>query len=193
MSYIQDNLMPNEKVLFMARIHPAVFLPAVVSFLLTILVFIYGFSQAAVVSTTGAPPPVINEATTIAGMFLLCFSGVLFFYSIWLGLQALIVMFTTEFGVTNRRVIAKTGFIRRHTLEMLLPKIESVAVRQNILGRLLNFGTVTVTGTGGTKESFRAIIKPIAVRRKINQIIEGSMQAYNQSQPKEAFNPQAGG
>jgi hypothetical protein len=52
---------------------------------------------------------------------------------------------------------------------------------------------VTVTGTGGTKESFRAIVEPIAVRRKINQIIEGSMQTYNQSQPKEAFNPQAGG
>src|SRR5512138_2483809 len=93
MSYIRDNLMPNEKVLFTARIHPAVFLPSIVSFILTILVFIYGFSQAAVVNATGAPPPVINEAKTIAGMFLLCFSGALFLYSILLGLQALIIMF----------------------------------------------------------------------------------------------------
>lgn len=193
MSYIQDNLMPNEKVLFTARIHPAVFLPSIVSFILTIALFIYGLSQAAVVSTTGAPPPEINQAKTIAGMFLLCFSSFLFLYSILLGFQALIIMFTTEFGVTNRRVIAKTGFIRRHTLEMLLPKIESVAVRQNILGRLLDFGTVTVTGTGGTKESFRAIVGPIVVRKKINQIIEGSMQAYNQSQQQRVSSPQAGG
>ncbi len=193
MSYIKDNLMPNEKLLFTARVHPAVFLPSIVSFILTIALFIYGFSKAAVVSRTGAPPPEINEATTIVGMFLLCFSGFLFLYSVLLALEALIIMFATEFGVTNRRVIAKTGFIRRHTLEMLLSKIESVAVRQNILGRLLNFGTVTVTGTGGTKESFRAIVGPIAVRKKINQIIEGSVQGYSQYQQQRISNPQAGG
>lgn len=186
MSYIQDNLMPNEKVLFKARIHPAVFLPSIVSFMLTIVIFIFGLSQAAVISTTGAPPPEVNGAKTIVGMFIMCFSGALFLCSFLLGLQALIMMFTTEFGVTNRRVIAKTGFLRRHTLEILLPKIESVAVRQNILGRLLNFGTVTVTGTGGTRESFRAIVEPIAVRRKINQIIEHSMQAYSQHPQREA-------
>ena len=191
MSYIQDNLMSHEKVLFTARIHPAVFLPSIVSFIFTIALFIYGFSQATVISKTGAPPPQNNQAVTIAGMLLLCFSGFLFLYSILLGLQALIIMFTTEFGVTNRRVIAKTGFIRRHTLEMLLPKIESVAVNQNILGRLLDYGTVTVTGTGGTKESFRAIAEPIPVRKKINQIIEGSMQAYNQHQQQTVSSPQA--
>jgi uncharacterized membrane protein YdbT with pleckstrin-like domain len=103
-------------------------------------------------------------------------AGVFFISSIVLGLQALIMMFSTEFGVTNRRVIAKTGFIRRHTLEILLPKIESVSVNQNIIGRLFNFGRVTVTGTGGTKESFIAISDPINVRKKINQIIESYMQ-----------------
>jgi uncharacterized membrane protein YdbT with pleckstrin-like domain len=167
MSYIQDNLMPNEKILFTARVHPAVFLPSIISFVGSIAFVIYTISTA-------------NKGDTASGFlagFLLLAAGIFFFYSILLGFQALIVMSTTEFGVTNRRVIAKTGFIRRHTLEMLLPKIESVAVHQNILGRLLNFGTVTVTGTGGTKESFRAIVEPIGVRKKINHIIEGYMQA----------------
>lgn len=109
-------------------------------------------------------------------------------FSILLGIQALIVLRTTEFAVTNRRVIAKTGFIRRHTLEMLLSKVESVAIQQNILGRMLNFGTVTITGTGGTKESFRAIVEPIEVRKKINQIIEGYMQAYAEYQQRKAVN-----
>ena len=117
---------------------------------------------------------------------LLCFSGFLLLYSILLGVQATIVMFTTEFAVTNRRVIAKTGFIRRHTLEILLSKVESVSVNQNILGRLLNFGTVTVTGTGGTRESFRAIVDPIDVRKKINQIIEGYMQYQQKLSARQA-------
>ncbi len=178
MSYVNDNLMPNEKVLFSARIHPAIFLPAVITFLFTIIVGIYAFS------TAGQAGSSTSSLSAISGMFL-CLSGLLFIFSIVLGLQGIIVMFTTEFAVTNRRVIAKTGFIRRHTLEMLLSKIESVAVNQNILGRVLNFGVVTVTGTGGTKESFRAIGEPFVVRKKISQIIEQYTQAFSQQQRME--------
>lgn len=171
MSYIQDNLMPNEEIIFSARVHPAIFLQSIVSFIITMALFIYSLSLSVTLSTPGSPPPQ-PSAPTILGPLLLCVTVFLFLYSILLGFQALIIILTTEFAVTNRRVVAKTGFIRRHTLEMLLPKIESVAVRQNVLGRILNFGTVTVTGTGGTKESFGAIAEPINVRKKINQIIE---------------------
>ena len=173
MSYVKDNLMPNEKVLFTARVHAAVFLPSITSFVMTIALFIYGLSKAVVVGKSGSPPPVTTG--NLLGSMLLCVSGFMLLYSVLLGVQALVVMFTTEFAVTNRRVIAKTGFIRRHTLEMLLPKVESISVHQNVLGRLLNFGTVTIIGTGGTKESFRAIVDPIGVRKKIHQIIEGYM------------------
>ncbi|MFN8462727.1 MAG: PH domain-containing protein [Anaerolineales bacterium] len=103
---------------------------------------------------------------------LLCLTFAVVLSAIILALEAIIVMFTTEFAITNRRIIAKRGFIRRHTLEMFLHKIESVSVSQNVLQRLLNFGSVTVTGTGGTRESFRAIIDPVSIRRKINQVIE---------------------
>jgi len=181
MGYIKNNLMPNEKILYSARVHPAVFLPSIVVFVMNIALFIYSLRMAVQVSTTGSPPPP-SSATAIIGSSLLCFSCFFFMYSIVLGLQALIIILTTEFAVTNRRVVAKTGFIRRHTLEMLLPKVESVAVRQNILGRLLNFGTVTVTGTGGTRESFRAIVAPLVVRKNINQIIEQYTQAYTQQE-----------
>lgn len=187
MSYIQDNLMPNEKIFFIARVHPAVFLPSIVTFVFTIALFICGLSNAAMVSEAGSPPPQA-AATEIMRCVLLCLSGSFFLSSILLGIEALIVMFTTEFAVTNRRVIAKTGFIRRHTLEILLSKIESVSVNQNVLGRLLNFGTVTVTGTGGTKGSFRAIAGPVEVRKKITRIIEGYMQHQ-----QKLSNQQAGG
>ena len=176
MSYVNDNLMPNERVLFSARIHPAIFLPFGFSFLLTIALGIYALSLA------GQQSPASSTASTFPFLpvVLLFSSGMLFIYSVVLGIEELIVMFTTEFAVTNRRVIAKTGFIRRHTLEMLLSKIESVAVQQSVLGRMLDFGMVTVTGTGGTKESFRSILQPLAVRKKINEIIEQNTQTFNQ-------------
>lgn len=170
MSYVQENLMPNEEVLFTAHIHPAIFLPSIVTFLITLLFFVLGLSGVA----AGNPSSKPSDAAELGGV-LLCVSGFLLIYSVLLGLQSLILILTTEFAITNRRVVAKTGFIRRHTLEMLLAKIESVSVNQNITGRLLNFGTVTVTGTGGTKESFRAIVDPVGVRKKINQIIENHL------------------
>jgi uncharacterized membrane protein YdbT with pleckstrin-like domain len=160
--------MPNEKVLFSAKVHPAIFLPAMIAFFLSLAVGLFAFNLEVQPNSAGSS---LSVSSLFSGMLFLI-SGLLFIYSIVLGLQAIIAMTTTEFVVTNRRVIAKTGFIRRHTLEMLLTKIESVAVNQNILGRLLNFGVVTVTGTGGMKESFRAIGQPFVVRKKISQIIE---------------------
>jgi uncharacterized membrane protein YdbT with pleckstrin-like domain len=185
MGYVNDNLTPNEKIFFIARVHPAVFFRSIVMFVMTIVLFIYGFSNAAVGSKRGFTPEQI-EASNKFGDLLLCFSVLFLLYSISLGVQAAIVMFTTEFAVTNRRLIAKTGLIRRQTLEILLSKVESVSVNQNMLGRVLNFGTVTVTGTGGTRESFRAIVDPINVRKKINQIIEGQMQYQEKLSAKQA-------
>jgi uncharacterized membrane protein YdbT with pleckstrin-like domain len=74
---------------------------------------------------------------------------------------------TTELAVTDRRVIFKTGFIRRQTVEMNMGKIETVVVNQSILGRLLNFGTILVKGTGQSVERFRSISRPLAVRDSI--------------------------
>lgn len=176
MSYIQDNLMPNERILFSAKTSIAVFVRPIIMFGLTALIFGYGFSMAAVRGSQPSPDPV----KSILGMFVLCFSGIIFLTSIAMSVEALILLNTTEFAVTDRRIIAKTGFIRRHTLEMFLSKVESVSVRQTWLGRLMDAGTVTVTGTGGTKESFSAIDDPVGVRKKINQIIEKYGQTSNQ-------------
>ena len=182
MSYIKDNLMPNEKILFTARVHPAVFLPAVLFFTGSIAFALYALN------IDGQQPTGEMEA-----MLWFLIAGMLFFMTIKLAFDALIVWLTTEFAVTNRRIIAKSGFIHRRTLEMLLSKVESVAVYQNIVGRLLNFGSVTVTGTGGTKESFRAIFEPLVARKKINQIIENYMQAHAQYQQQKASSLQSGG
>ncbi|MDO9301807.1 MAG: PH domain-containing protein, partial [Anaerolineales bacterium] len=95
-------------------------------------------------------------------------------------IETAVIMLTTEFAITNKRIIAKRGYIHQNTLEMLLPKVESINVYQNIMGRIFDFGTVTIIGTGGTKESFKAIIAPVTVKKKINQIIEHYTQVKNE-------------
>ncbi|HOG39857.1 MAG TPA: PH domain-containing protein [Syntrophorhabdaceae bacterium] len=81
---------------------------------------------------------------------------------------------TCEFVITNKRVILKVGLIKRRTFEMNLQKIESVKVEQSVVGRILGYGTVTIVGTGGTRESFADIKKPILFRRKFQEISLGS-------------------
>ena len=73
----------------------------------------------------------------------------------------------TEIAVTNRRVIYKKGLIRRRTNEMNMDKVESVQVDQSILGRMLDYGTVTILGTGEGFETLRAIAGAIKLRNCI--------------------------
>src|SRR5207244_8787391 len=70
----------------------------------------------------------------------------------------------TEMAVTSKRVIVKTGIAERRTVEILLSRIESVAVDEPALGRLLGYGTVIVRGTGGTPGTVDAISNPMALR-----------------------------
>ena len=74
---------------------------------------------------------------------------------------------SSEFAVTNRRVIIKTGFLSRRTIELNMSKVESVQVDQDIFARLLNYGTITLIGTGGTKEPFQLINDPMAFRHAV--------------------------
>jgi uncharacterized membrane protein YdbT with pleckstrin-like domain len=79
----------------------------------------------------------------------------------------------TEMAVTNKRVIVKSGLADRRTIELLLPRIESIAVEEPALGRLLGYGTVIVRGTGGTPEVFPQIARPLEFREQVQRQIAG--------------------
>ena len=110
------------------------------------------YSQA--VSRFGYPGVAIIAAVVVA-------IGVLAF------LSPLVDYITSEFGVTNKRVITKVGLLRRRTLELLLRHVEAISVDQSVSGRILNYGSVTLTGTGGVREVFDNISKPLEFRRRI--------------------------
>ncbi len=76
----------------------------------------------------------------------------------------------SEFVITNRRIIIKTGFIARSTFEMNLSKIESVNVDQSVAGRIFNYGSITIIGTGGTRETFNNISKPLSFRKAFQEL-----------------------
>ncbi|HLY80816.1 MAG TPA: PH domain-containing protein, partial [Caulobacteraceae bacterium] len=89
------------------------------------------------------------------------------FLGLFYMLRAWIVAVNTEIIVTTRRVIYKTGFISRNTVEMNLDKVESVLVQQGILGRMLDFGTVIIRGVGAGLEPVDNIDAPLDLHRHV--------------------------
>lgn len=81
---------------------------------------------------------------------------------------------TNEFAVTNKRILIKEGIIRRRSVEIFVSKVESVAVRQSLSGRILGFGHLTIVGTGGTQERFLTISRPLKFRRHFQEVVNGS-------------------
>ena len=85
--------------------------------------------------------------------------GLVFLAWVW------IVYKTTEIAITNKRIIAKFGFISRSTIEINLPKVESVQVDQGVLGRMFDYGTIIVAGAGTPNLSVPGAAEPLEFRK----------------------------
>ena len=112
---------------------------------------------------------IYRARTSLWSLSPLIFFGVVLLPVFGLGLVLLVaacIQFkTTEFAVTDKRIIAKTGLISRKTVEMFLDKVESINVDQGIPGRIFDFGTVTIRGTGSTSEPIKRISAPLTLRK----------------------------
>ena len=86
--------------------------------------------------------------------------------------HGLIAHWSSEFSVTNRRVMIKTGVLTTKSWELLLAKIEGIHIEQSLLGRLYGFGSIIVTGTGGSRDVFQGIAQPFEFREAIDEQIE---------------------
>jgi uncharacterized membrane protein YdbT with pleckstrin-like domain len=149
--YIDDILQPGEKVLYSTNAHWIFYLPAIGAWIVAVALL------------------VLTRMTLNENLVLLCLasSAVVALAALYWSMKAWFHRWTTETDVTNLRVVHKTGFIKRRTFEMSLDKVESVDVNQSILGRILNFGDVTILGVGEGKETIKTIASPLAFRNYI--------------------------
>jgi len=147
-SFTGENLATGEVIVYRAHRHWILFMWALV---LTIIWALFFF--------TGGPDLYMVRWYTF-GLALIA----------WI--VSYIVMRSTEFVITNRRVTTKTGIVKRNSLETLLEKVETVGVHQGLMGRLLGYGDVTVSGTGGSHEVFKTIAHPLELRRMVHEQVE---------------------
>ncbi len=163
MSYIDSNLLPGEEVVYRTRLHWLLF---VLPVLLAVVVLL----PAAWLLAQGS------------------WSG---FAWIPLALGLLVLLITyikrrgSDFAVTNKRVMMKMGVFSTRSIELLLSKIEAIAVNQSVLGRALGYGDIVITGSGGSRETFAGIQAPLAFRRAVQSVTD------TQSGPASATTPLA--
>ena len=149
--YARTTLQPNETPVYKTSLHWIVLLDAAILALLSTIFLVF-------------PGIVVSEADSSQIGWLGFLLPALIF------LVPLGSLMTSELVITDKRVLIKIGIIRRHTMEMFVSKIESVAVNQGIVGRMFDYGTVTIRGTGGTAEPFKVIAHPIEFRNYLQRI-----------------------
>lgn len=93
-------------------------------------------------------------------------------HGVGLLLTAFLHKISTELAITDRRVIAKFGFIRRNTVEISLSKIESIQVNQGLLGRVFDFGSLVVSGAGNPQAPIPGICRPLDFRKNFTEAQE---------------------
>jgi uncharacterized membrane protein YdbT with pleckstrin-like domain len=149
--YIDDILQPGEKVLYSTNAHWIFYLPAIGTWIVAAILL------------------VVSGMVLVPALTLFCWAGAVIVAAValYLTVKAWFHRWTTETDVTDRRVVHKTGFIKRSTFEIALDKIESVDVDQTILGRLFNYGDVTILGVGEGRQRIPTIASPLAFRNSI--------------------------
>ena len=149
MSYIDQSIVPGEALIHRARVSWWS-----QAWLILLAALIAGIAIGfATVATLDA-----NTERVITGVIVLVALAIV--------LRAWIRVHSTELAITNRRVIAKFGFVQRHTVEINLEKVEALRVDQGFIGRMLDFGTIHITGSGGSVEPIPQIAHPLEFRRK---------------------------
>ena len=149
--YVDKILQPGEKVLYSTNAHWMFYLPAIAAAFVALVLLI------------------LSRTTPVDGLVMLCLAAaaVAAIVALFCTVKAWFHRLTTETDVTDRRVVHKSGFVKRHTFEMALDKIESVDVDQSIMGRILNYGDVTIMGVGEGRQKIDTIASPLAFRNAI--------------------------
>ena len=148
MSYIDRNLIAGERVVYRTRLHWLVYAMPVLFSVVVLLPIAWFLASGSWQGFAWVPLALVLVVL----------------------LPAVVKRQSSDFAVTNKRVMMKSGVFTTRSVELLLNKIEAIAVDQSLLGRLFGYGDIVVTGSGGTREAFSHIQSPLEFRRAVQSV-----------------------
>lgn len=148
MGFLDQNLLPSEQIIYRTRKHFIIFTnPA----LLTLFTLFFALNDN---------PYVVKASIVVAAVALLS----------WL--NQLLLYYTSEFAITNKRIRMREGFFFRHTNETRLATIADVSVSQSLVGQMLNYGTVVINAFGGGEDPFTQLARPNEFQRQLQMQLD---------------------
>ncbi len=160
MGYVEKSLTPGEEVVYKAKLHWIIYVPAI----------FYG--SIAVICFLGRYLPGVQNALVFdifAGLF-----GLVALYNF---LYALKDSVTTELAITTKKIVSKTGLFWRDTSEQQIGMVDTINVRQTVLGRILGYGSISIQGAGMARTMFKNISRPLTFRQMVGKMTGKSIQS----------------
>ncbi len=166
MSHIDQNLLAGENIIHKAKLHWIVYIKPIIWAVIGLsVIFILYANEDKFLE---------YEEVNGDGLAVVFLVGLIIFIKAIVNLiSRFIARMSTELVVTNKRLIIKTGFIRRDTKELHHSKVESLSVNQSFIGRMLNYGTVYV-GTSGHGSYYPRIAGPLKFRREAMEVMDNT-------------------
>ncbi|MDD4616806.1 MAG: PH domain-containing protein [Alphaproteobacteria bacterium] len=163
-SYVKKMLLPDERLLYLATLHWVIFLPGLVLSVIAGLAGFFSYHIAGFIASD-AMAPTLGKALAGASMF---------FSIIGFGLliAAMVRQSATELAITNRRLIAKYGFVARNTFEIMVNRVTGANFDQTVMGRILGYGTIIVHGAGGDTSPFDLVANPHHFHHALMRVLE---------------------
>ena len=151
-SYVKDNLIEGEKIIYEVKINWTAWVPSFIGLLFMDIVSLIFVIEGIRMSFIALPIFIFGT------------------YAVYM------IPYTTELVLTNKRVISKTGLIKRKTSELKISKLETVEIDQSVLERIFNEGTVICVGTGGSKTKLSGVDNPLEFRKKFLEYADKNSQ-----------------
>ena len=196
MTYLKSSLVRGERVIYQARHHWSL------TFRVIFWTIVWLLIPAVVFLTRGPLASWIagffeNEdgsagvsETTIA-LVIAIVAGLVALLNIWGTISYFLWKWSSEYAVTTRRVVMKEGLIRRNTFEVQLGQFESARVDQGFIGRLLGYGALTLTATGGSSGRWPMLDNPLRFKRAIETTLDAEAEHRDRRRSGPAPTPPA--
>jgi len=161
MGYIERNLIAGERIVYKTGSHPWLWIAPLLT--TSLLLVIFRAALPILTEQLRRLPNVTNEIVSY-----LAFIGIIVIIASALNaLGGFIRWLTDEISVTTLRIVSKRGWLIRRITEVSLSKFEACEIAESLLGRLLGYKTLVITGTGGTTYYFTKVRRARALRDHI--------------------------
>jgi uncharacterized membrane protein YdbT with pleckstrin-like domain len=168
MAYIDNNLLPDEQIVFRSKKSVIIFMAPVILFIFTLVLtsdihFITNMNN--IFDQITRHFPVVNHIHRMPACLMLLLT-------IYTGLQQWLIYVTSDYVVTNRRVVMKEGFFDRYACDTRLSTVSHVTIDQNLLAQAMDYGTVTINGFGGNQDRFVQVAKPNQLQKAVQSQLD---------------------